>query len=288
VDTDADKDMLHVSKEIMQSPVLKELKTFDGEIRTWINQRALPSVFKAGVYLWPILLVVDADEYLQARITLRQELVEKFILMYAAARADAQVRLGSLYDQRDYPDVQKIRESFGLSYQFIECSTPGRLAQISPAMFEREREKAAGIWSEALQEATGLLRSEMADLVAHMAERLQPGPDGKPKVFRNTLVENFTRFLTLFDARNIADDTELQAVVSECKGLLTGVDAQTIRDNDGLRASLAASMQSVKASLDASGIVVKGSRRIKLDMPDDSAAVMAESPADLDAWGDEL
>lgn len=270
---DIDKGFLHISKDILQSPILTDIKKFDSITRKWIADRSLPSMFRSGIYLWPIALVLEADSYLQARGLERAQLVDKFMAVYAAVRAEAAQKLGDLYNPADYPPADEVLNQFSQSYQFIECGVPGRLKDINQAMFEREQQKAEKNWTEALTEAKTILRTQLAELVNHMADRLGVDEEGKPKKFKNTLVSNLDNFLKLFQCKNFADDSELAAVVDECKAIMAGTTAEKIRDDKALRACLSAGFDAIKAKMES--LVTTAGRAIDL----------TESDAG-DEWGD--
>jgi hypothetical protein len=194
--------------------------------------------------------------------------------IYAASKSDAMSRLGSLYNALEYPAPDKVLESFNMSYQFIECSTPGRLRDISPEMFERERAKAESTWLEAVNEARTMLRTELANLVDHLNDRLGVDEEGKPKKFKNSLVQNMNQFLELFTPRNIANDAELALVVEQCKAVLGGTTAEQIRDDSGLRSRLQHGFAGIREQV--AGLVTTQGRRIVLDTQ------AAES------WGDDI
>ena len=267
VEVDADKDFIHVSKDILKSDILVNIKKFDGQSRLWIAERSLPSLFRFGVYLWPIGLVLEADEYLRNREALRAPMIDRLCDAYVALKADAQNRLQALYNPREYPSVEEVRASFAMSYQFIECGVPGRLRDISTEMFERERLKAESVWTNALDEAKSLMRSQFVELVDHMDDRLRPDEDGNPKRFKNSLVTNFMEFLRLFECRNLANDDELQALVNRCREVLGGATSQLIRDDATMRARVAGGMASIREQL--SGMVIDGGRRINMESSDD-------------------
>lgn len=272
VEVEADKDYIHVSKDLLKSDLLEQIKKFDGATRAWINERSLPSLFRNGVYLWPMALVIDADNFLISRMDQRQPLIDRLCDAYQALKAEAQSRLGVLFNPTEYPDVQKVRESYSMSYQFIECNTPGRLNEISTVLFERERQKAESVWRDALTEAKDMLRGQLVVLVDHMRDRLSVGSDGKPKKFKNSLVSNMSDFLTLFDARNIADDNELSAIVQRCREVLGTATSEAIRDSDTMRARIAAGFEGIASDL--SGLVQDAGRSINLESSND------------DNWGD--
>ena len=76
----------------------------------------------------------------------------------------------------------------------------------------------AGASSEIQQ----VLRQSRADLVTHIAERWQEGPDGKPLKFKQPAGSNLAEFLSNFSFRMVTDDRELQDLVSQARGLAAG------------------------------------------------------------------
>ena len=264
VTVDADKDLIRVSKTLLDSQELKAIKTLDGAVRQYLYTRALPSLFRSGIYLVPTELVEQVDARLLTFREDREKAVDLLINAYPVLKADAQERLRSTYNEGDYPDEETLRRQFSMSWRYIAFETPEKLRGINPAIFQREREKAEQAWESATDEIRGLLRQAFADLVGHMAERLQPGDDGKKKVFKNTLVSNLAEFLETFDLRNVTDDDELKRLVDRAKAMLGGVEPQDLRDNEALRDSLGQSMTKIKGDLD-SMLTTKPSRAISFD-----------------------
>lgn len=81
-------------------------------------------------------------------------------------------------------------------------------------------------------------------------ERLEPGPRGKTKTFRDTLVENFREFFDSFNAKNLMNDDELADVVTRAKELLGDADAKELRDDTAVRSRVAVGFAQVKATMD--------------------------------------
>jgi len=69
----------------------------------------------------------------------------------------------------------------------------------------------AARFEEAVRLAEQAFASELADLVDHLAERLSPGADGRPKVFRDSAIANFSEFVPLVDAE-IAKDGKVNVL----------------------------------------------------------------------------
>lgn len=277
-EAEARQDLLHVGKDILDSEELKAVAQFDSETRAFITKRCLPSLFKGGVYLLPVPLVDEVDETLRARIPERDALAEAFLAAYPRLVEKARTDLRSHFDEENYPDVDRVRALFGMGYRYFTFATPSTLKGVSKAIFAREAEKTARWWQDAREEAQQVLRAATAELVDHLVDRLSVGPDGKKKVFQNTLVTNLDEFIGTFDARNVADDGELKALVERMRGLVKGQDATSLRSDDGVREKVRAGFEEVKQALDAM-VVDKPSRFVALTEDEPAAAGEGAAPA---------
>lgn len=265
VEVDADKDLICAQKTLLASDQLKAIAHYDGEIRRCLYSRCLPSLFMAGVYLVPIALVEEVEAKLATFSATRDHLVDAFIDAYPALVENARGRLRAAFSEKDYPSGEHLKMAFKMEWRYVAFSVPGSLQTISSELFHKEQEKASLQWQEAMEEVRGLLRTHLAEMVHHLVDRLsKPSADGKPKVFKNTLVTNLTTFLDTFDARNLTDDTELAEVVAKARGLLGGIDAQTLRTSDALRSSLCQGFSGLKETLD-SLVIAKPMRAFSFD-----------------------
>ena len=208
IEADADKDLLRVSKHLLDSAELKAIGRFDGEIRRFLYNICLP--FEIGIHLLPVAALETVEERLRKFAEDRQALVTAFLSVYPGLSQDAAKRLRGLYNPADYPAVDEVTREFGLSWQYVSFGVPDQLKGISQEVWEQERDKAAQRMAEASSEIQQVLRQSMADLVAHMAERLKDGADGKPLKFKQSTVSNLVEFLSNFSFRNVTDDRQLQ------------------------------------------------------------------------------
>ena len=166
----------------------------------------------------------------------RDELGEAVIRLdehYAELKAVARNRLGSLYDPHDYPE--SLRGMFHVSWDFPSVEPPDYLQQLNPDLFRQECERVAARFDEAVQLAESAFTEELHQLVAHLNERLTGQTDGKPKVFRDSAVNNLTEFFDRFRSLNVRSNEQLDSLVSQCQQVVHGVQPQKLRDNGGLR-----------------------------------------------------
>lgn len=251
VEVDADKSLLGVNKRILDCAEFKAIDRLDSQTKEWIGRRAIPSRFRAGCYAVPVVLFDEIERKLAEYQAERQIVVDRFLAVYDDAISEAQERLRAVFNPTDYPPKAKLARMFSVRWQYLMFSTPDRLKTLNRAVWERERSKIEEQWKQAAAEVTGALRTTMQELVAHLYEKLQPGEDGKKKVIRSSSYEKFQDFLAYFRDRNVTGDSELSALVARAQDLTRGVDMNTLKTNDFVRADLERGLEGIRNELDA-------------------------------------
>lgn len=248
VEVDADKDSIHISKSLLDSPELEAIRRLDGEIRRYLYSVCLP--FEPGIHLLPIGLIEAADTELGEFRTKREELVETFLQAYPRLCQEASGRLRTLYNPLDYPPLETVRSQFTFSWQYVGYGVPHQLREVSERMFQHEREKAAERMAEAYTEVRQVLRQAMVELVAHLRDRLTDQPDGTPQRLRESTVQKLREFLDTFDFRNVTDDQELKQQVERARTLVMGTTTDEIRNTAQLRTQVREGMAEIAQHLE--------------------------------------
>ena len=267
IQTTANEGWIDSNKTILQSPEFDKLKSEDGHVKSYIRKRCLASVssmFAAGFYPLPITLFESVDTSIENYRPIRQGLIEDFLSTYDRRVEEARSALKDLFNPLDYPLVEELRSGMQLKVRYITISTPEGLKGISQEVFRREQAKTREMWQEAQSAMSFGLREQCKALVDHMVERLTSSPDGKPKVFRNSLVDNLQEFIGLFNDLNIAGDKDLEVLVEQLSQLTKGVDPDVLRKKEDVRVSTAAGFLKIQEKLDTM-IVERPSRMFVVD-----------------------
>lgn len=203
---------------------------------------------EAGIRLIHQQDVADFD----ARLTFhRQELdqaVADLNRHYDDLRSAARQRLGRLYNPSDYP--QSLLGLFGLAWEFPSVEPPDYLRQLSPRVFEEESRRVSSRFEQAVALAEDAFATELSRLVSHLAERLSGQEDGRPKIFRDSAIENCREFFDRFRRLNVRSNAELDELVEQAQRMLQGVEPQELRDSRAMRADISRDMVRVQANLD--------------------------------------
>jgi hypothetical protein len=167
---------------------------------------------------------------------------------YGELKAAAVQRLGRLYDAADYP--ASLEGLFAIDWDFPSVEPPDYLQQLNPELYQQECERVQQRFDEAVQLAEQAFSDELSRLVEHLVERLTGQTDGKPKVFRDTAVENMTEFFDRFKQLNIRSNDDLDTLVERAQQVVQGRDPQELRENQVLRTSVASELAEVQNVLD--------------------------------------
>jgi hypothetical protein len=199
-----------------------------------------------------LLRQADVESFVHALEGFRDELCEAEAALHAVypqMQDDARQRLGRLYNPADYP--LEIRDLFAVSWSFPSIEPPSYLLRLAPEVYEEERRRVAAHFDEAVRLAEQAFASEFARLLAHLTERLAPGPDGQRRVFRDSAVTNLQDFFARFAQLNVRSNPELDALVAQARQLVQGLTPQELRNQESLRQQVAATMTQVQTHVES-------------------------------------
>lgn len=168
---------------------------------------------------------------------------------YGELKAAARERLGSLYNPADYP--VSLCGLFDVAWDYPSVEPPDYLRQLSPELYRQEAERVQARFDEAVRLAEQAFLDELSRLVAHLAERLTGEQDGRPKVFRDSAVENLTDFFDRFRQLNVRSSEQLDELVAQARQVIRGTRPQQLRDSQSLRQQVAGELSRVESALDA-------------------------------------
>ena len=240
---------LSAGKKLLDNkhPSFKAVTNVKGRIQSLWKAMSLP-------YPEPGLRLIRQDqiEVFNDQMDILQEELDEAVrqldLHYAELKSAARQRLGTLYNPADYPE--SLRGMFQVSWDFPSVEPPDYLRQLNPEIYRQECERVAARFDEAVRLAEEAFTGELQQLVAHLTERLTGQTDGKPKVFRDSAINNLTEFFERFRQLNVRSNDDLDGLVEQCQGIVRGVEPQSLRDNQGLRQQVATELGQVQNVLD--------------------------------------
>lgn len=245
----AEGDYLSAGKKLLnvKHPKFKAVTQIRGRATQFWKSMSLPFP-EPGIRL---IRQSDIDAIMMQLNTLKSELDAAVVELdhcYADLKTAARDRLGDLYNDGDYP--ASLVGLFDMEWDFPSVEPPPYLRQLSPEIYRQECQRVQNRFTEAVQLAEQAFSEELAKLVEHLTERLSGRDDGKPKVFRDSVVENFNEFFDRFQSLNIGSNESLDQLVEQAQSIVGGVQPQQLRDDHDLRERISSQMSEVQSSLD--------------------------------------
>ena len=185
------------------------------------------------------------------------EAVSNLDEQYLSLKSAAQERLGSLFNDDDYP--MSMIGLFEVSWDFPSVEPPDYLRQLNPELYEQECQRVQSRFEEAVRLAEDAFLGELSQLVSHLTDRLSGQADGRPKVFRDSAIGNLHEFFERFRSLNVRSNEQLDVLVAQCQGIVQGIQPQELRKRGELRQQVASELSGVQAALD--GLLIDRPRR---------------------------
>lgn len=243
--TNANPNMIMLmQRRFPKDPTLSELTNLDQKIRNTLAKLSVPaSAMARGVYfVSPELAGTLQDQLTEFKVQ-REELVTKLADRIDQMGDEAAAELGDLWIPESYPTRTEIYRECGMTWAWLNFSQATEADGLSAKMVAASNTQAVQLLSTMKSQIRGQLREEFVESVNHLAERLTPGADGKPKRFKEASLKNILDFIETFQFRNFTEDDDLAALVEQAQALLSGMSASSLRANEYLSTDIAASLK---------------------------------------------
>lgn len=217
---------------------LDTLTKYASNARGWHNAQTL-AWSDNGLRLLPVSNFMVYKKQLGVLESNYNALVQKFIEAYPNLVSAAAFQLGNLFDRSEYPDADKIAHKFSFAYNFMPVPTSGDFRiDISEEAKNEIMQSCSNAYEDRLANAMKEAWNRLHECLSRMSERLEVDVvDGefKPKVFRDSLVENANEMVGLLSHFNLTNDEKLEDARRMLAFRMNGIDAEVLRDNLTLR-----------------------------------------------------
>ncbi len=226
---DASTNVGRYNKRLLPKAALAALNATMSEARTLHYSNSLPWDDKGP----RLLTVANYEHYAQVMDGLRERLVRqraRFIEDYDGYVEQARLDLGKLFRIEDYPSEDQLRDRFSIRYRITPVPDAdhfiARLASDDTDRVKRDIERHI---EEQLHGAVSDLYRRLAEAVERVSERLTEDDNGKPLVFRDTMISNIRDLVDLVPRLNIFGDQRLARLCDQVKDRIAGVEPDSLR-----------------------------------------------------------
>lgn len=179
-----EKKWVGASKHLMTNKILGSIKTLDKDMVNFLSSRSFSGIGDHS-FILPRVLMSAVDVELNNWQTKRDALVAELADgSWQASIAEAQSKLGFLFNPNDYISAELLPQAFAVKWRF------------------------EGV-SETLR---NLMRVAAAKAVEETVKRVEPGESGRERRFTEKTFESLKDFLASYDARQVGNDEELDAL----------------------------------------------------------------------------
>jgi hypothetical protein len=195
--------------------------------------------------------------------------------------------LAELFDPRDYP--ASVIGLFKIECDCPNLSPPEYLRLANPRIYEEQSRRIAARFDEAARIAEEAFAGELLDTVGKLQSKLNGLDDGTEKRLKESTLDNLSDFFQRFKALNLHTSEDLDKLVAQTEGILTGRDLMgakgitrdDLRNSQAIRSDVRTKLSAVSASLE--GLMVAKPRRAitrRTKVADDQEQDQAQGTAD--------
>ena len=154
----------------------------------------------------------------------------RFIEDYDDYVDQARLDLGRLFRIEDYPSKEALQGKFAIRYRISPVPDADHfMARLASDDTERVKRDIERHIEAQLHDAVGDLYRRLGEAVERVSERLQEDPEGKPLVFRNSMISNIRDLVDVVPRLNIFGDDGLARLCEQVKDRIASVEPDALR-----------------------------------------------------------
>ena len=238
-----------IKKLFKDNQALKDTKKIASKARHVSDSKTLP--YMTGQKL---LAVGMYEKHGQALADLKQDFEmarDVFISDIKKDQERQKIKLGSLYNESDYPNVEDIREKFTFTVQYETIADCQKFDTMGLGKLIND---AVEIQNKRIDNAVMDMFKRIEKYLGNFAERTK---NYKPKTensrvqneFRDTLISNLRELVENLPLMNITNNPKINELCDDIKGLIKGLDLETLRGDEGVRKDVSKKADDILAKM---------------------------------------
>ena len=229
VRNDADPSAGRYNKRLLPKPAFADMTKTMSKARALHYSNTLPWD-DTGARL---LTVANYDHYTATIDELTEQLVTErntFISDFENNVDRARIDLGGLFRIEDYPSRHSLRRRFAISYRIVPVPDAKHfIADLAAGDADRVKRDIEHLVQERLEDAITDLYKRLGEAVDHVVKRLDVDAEGKPLIFRNSMIGNIRDLVDIVPRLNIFGDDRLAQLCQQVKDRIASVDPDELR-----------------------------------------------------------
>jgi hypothetical protein len=237
----ASRDAGNFKRQIIPKDVIEPVNKASNA--AYLNHKRLTSPWEDGGTR--LLCIDNFENYtdtINGDIRLFEIEVGKFLRAYEDIRNQAPIRMGALFNPKDYPPIEVVRERFAIRTQWAPLPNgsdfrvhlqDADLAELATSVDQRVK--------DAVGKAREDLHERLHDRLSRVSERLaKPG-----NIFRDSLIENLRDLCQLIPKMVLTPDPALLRAVDQATLEIAGFAPEELRHDEDKRARAKAAADAI-------------------------------------------
>ena len=217
---------------IADEPNFVALSKFGGNARTFHYHATMPWS-DSGLRLLTTAMYFDYHKVISQMEQDFYGLVDTALNDYPNMILRAKHKLGDLFNEHDYPDVDDLRNKYRFSVKFSPVPDVGDWrVDIGNEARQTLQESYQQAYQQNLDQAYKDVWERTHDALSNMSAKLA---GNQKQIFRDTLVTNVKEMIDLLDKFNITGDAKMKQAKTKIQNALLGVTPDALREDDYLR-----------------------------------------------------
>jgi len=217
---------------IADEPNFIALSKFGGNARTFHYHATMPWS-DSGLRLLTTAMYFDYHKVISQMEQDFYGLVDTALNDYPNMILRAKHKLGDLFNEHDYPDVDDLRNKYRFSVKFSPVPDVGDWrVDIGNEARQTLQESYQQAYQQNLDQAYKDVWERTHDALSNMSAKLA---GNQKQIFRDTLVTNVKEMIDLLDKFNITGDAKMKQAKTKIQNALLGVTPDALREDDYLR-----------------------------------------------------
>ena len=217
------------NKRLLPKCAFAALTSTMSRARTSHYEQTLPWDDQGG----RLLTVANYERYTELMDGLRERMIReraRFIEDYDDNVDQARLDLGKLFRIEDYPSKEALQGKFAIRYRITPVPDADHfMAKLASDDTDRVKRDIEHQIEERLHDAVGDLYRRLGEAVERVSDRLQEDGNGKPLVFRDSMISNVRDLVDVVPRLNIFGDDELARLCEQVKDKIAGVEPDSLR-----------------------------------------------------------
>jgi hypothetical protein len=223
----------------------KDISDYAAASRLYNNNVTLPWADRGGRML-PTSLFMDFKQNMNVRsahfYTLRDRLVDN----YDSLKHTAQIYMGTLYNESDYPSVDEVRDKFAFKLVFSPLPEAGDFRLDVPLQdLEEMKQQYESDFNGRLADAMRKPWGDLHTMLTTMSNKLSSAGDDEKKRWHDTFVTNAQSMCSLLTNLNVTNDPQLEEARRALELTMLGADIEEIKEDSLVRAEMKSKIDNI-------------------------------------------